>query len=233
MMTTLSEPGVGLVTSVFRGTGAKSMGAVLENLHLNTFIAGSVITIDRLFRRPITIGKSMLFMRDVVDKLSGFSSLANVLAEDHMLGVYIQEMGYKVRTSHAIIDNYNEMWPLEKFINRHMRWAMMRKNINVFHYILELLANPVFIALIYAVATTSLIGMSIFINTALIKLLIDIDTARTLKSNLRHYHYLLIPVKDIMLGFLWLVPFINNKVNWRGTIFRIGKGTRLLPYYKG
>jgi ceramide glucosyltransferase len=229
----LLEPGVGLVTSVFRGTGAKSIGASFENLHLNTFVAGNVITVSRLFKRPITIGKSMLFRRDIVRRLSGFSSLANVLAEDHLLGVYIQKLGLSVKTADVIIDNYNEHWQFERFLNRHRRWAMMRKNLNIFHYMLELITNPVFLALIYSFASFNTKGLLIFLNTVLLKTLIDIDIARTLKSGFRYHQYLLLPVKDIVMGILWLVPFINNKINWRGSTLRIGKGTRLQPAHKG
>jgi ceramide glucosyltransferase len=230
MMVTMSEPGVGLVTSVFRGVGAKSMGAIFENLHLNTFLASSVITVDRLFHRPITIGKSMLFKRTLIDRLAGFSSLANVLAEDHLLGVHIQKSGYSVKTSGLIIDNVNENWNLERFMNRHIRWAKMRKSINVIHYTLETITNPIYIALIFALATARAELWLLFLITVMIKTGIDIMILRSLKSSFKVSQYLLLPVKDILMGFLWLVPFVNNRINWRGNNFRIGKGTQIMPY---
>lgn len=230
MMATISEPGVGLVTSVFRGVGAKSFGAIFENLHLNTFIASSVITVNRLFQRPITIGKSMLFKRALIDRLAGFSSLANVLAEDHLLGVHIQKSGYSVKTSGLIIDNVNENWNMERFMNRHIRWAKMRKSINMIHYTLETITNPVYVALIFAMATGRADLWLLFLITVMIKMGIDILILRSLKSRFKVSEYLLLPVKDILMGFLWLVPFVNNRINWRGNNFRIGKGTQIMPY---
>jgi ceramide glucosyltransferase len=233
MMRTLMQPGVGLVTSVFRGAGARSLGAKLENLHLNTFVAGNVIATARLFRRPITIGKSMLFRKEVVNQLSGFSSLANVLAEDHMLGLHIQKLGLSTRVSPGLIDNHNELWRIDRFLNRHIRWAQMRKSLNILHYCLELIINPVFVAFMYALASLSIKGWLLFAMTSVIKILIDLIIALAIDSRQKLYDYLLIPIKDILLGFLWLIPFINNKINWRGSTFRIAKGTQLLPYHKG
>jgi ceramide glucosyltransferase len=172
----------------------------------------------------------MLFKRALIDRLAGFSSLANVLAEDHLLGVHIQKSGYSVKTSGLIIENVNENWNLERFMNRHIRWAKMRKNINVVHYSLEIIANPVYMALIFAMATGRADLWLLFLITVMMKMGIDILILRSLKSRFKVSEYLLLPLKDILMGFLWLVPFVNNRINWRGNNFRIGKGTQIMPY---
>ena len=40
---------------------------------------------------------------------------------------------------------------------------------------------------------------------------------------------LLVPVKDVLLGFAWLEGFFRRTVDWRGTRLRVLPGTRLAP----
>jgi len=229
IMSEYLNPNVGLVTSVFRGSQGRSLGAHLENLHLNTYIGPNVFAIKRLTGKSITIGKSMLFSKDMIKKIKGFSALSDFLAEDHMLGVYVKKAGLEIRHSTHIIDNVNINWPLERFLNRHLRWAKMRRTLNMFHYLAEPLSNPVFIALIGLIGQPDLISVYTFLLASALKTIIDVITARQLEADSKWYHYLLIPVKDILIGFVWLVPFVDRKISWRGNWFKISKGTRLYP----
>jgi len=229
MVSEYLKPGVGLVTSVFRGSYAQSLGSIFENLHLNTYIAPNVMTIKKLFKKPITIGKSMLFSKDVIEKIKGFSIFGEFLAEDHLLGLHIQKAGLNISQSNYIIDNVNIRWSVSKFINRHLRWAKMRRTLNVGHYLSEPLSNPILLALIYLAVHMDLQALSLFMIVTFLKMFLDIINARLMKSDLKWYHGLLIPAKDLIIGFIWFVPFVNRTINWRGNSFRISKGTRLLP----
>ena len=86
MMKYLNLPGTGLVTSSIRGVGAKSLGAIFENLHLNSFITPSVYAVRKAINLPISIGKSMLLRAETLSQIGGFYHFRNVLAEDHLIG---------------------------------------------------------------------------------------------------------------------------------------------------
>jgi len=43
------------------------------------------------------------------------------------------------------------------------------------------------------------------------------------------FGYVLIPIKDVITGFLWIIPFFTNKVSWRNNKYIIGKYTKLRP----
>jgi len=60
MQSAFAGPGVGLVTSLFRGTGERTLGALMENLHLVGPISAGVALSHR-FGRPVVVGKSMMF----------------------------------------------------------------------------------------------------------------------------------------------------------------------------
>src|SRR6267142_2503821 len=78
LVATKQMENAGLVTSVFAGTGERSLGAALENVQLNGFVAaGSAL--PTLFRDAAVVGKSMLFSRQEFEALGGFERVSDVL----------------------------------------------------------------------------------------------------------------------------------------------------------
>ena len=93
----LLEPGVGLVTNPIRGRGARSLGAALENLHLNTFVAGG----DGLplpLPAPAVRGRQVdaLHAPSSLEALGGLAAFRDVLAEDFVIGREIYRAGRRV-----------------------------------------------------------------------------------------------------------------------------------------
>jgi ceramide glucosyltransferase len=82
----LARPGVAAVSSVIAGTGEQTLGAALENLQLGALVAPGVVSSAHLTGRAITIGKSMAMWREPLHDIGGFSRVAHLLSEDHMLG---------------------------------------------------------------------------------------------------------------------------------------------------
>ena len=60
----MEDPGVGLVSNIIKGTGGYSFGSIFENLHLNSFIMGSVCFLDKFLKMPCVVGKSMLMKKE-------------------------------------------------------------------------------------------------------------------------------------------------------------------------
>ncbi len=229
----LQKPNVGLVTSTVRGGGAESLGAVLENLHLNTYITEAVFVVNRVFRVPVTIGKSMCFKRETLEHLGGFEAFVNYLFEDALIGKGIKKLGLKISTSNYWVDNINRTWEVHRFFNRHLRWATMRRHLNIFHYCTEILGNPIVLSLLYLAWRRDHFALSIFVAVLLIKVAADTIAAELLKSDLKWRQYLWIPFKEILMGILWVLPFFIHTVTWRGNKFVIGKNTELIPHEDG
>lgn len=228
MVNHMLKPNVGLVVSIFYGRGAQTIGAALENLHLNTLILGSVYAIRKLFHIPMTIGKSMLFQKHFIQRYDAFYGLRDFLAEDHLLGMQVQDAGLEVEYASLQIENYNENLSIRKFLNRHLRWAKMRKHMNMLHYMMEPLVNPVFLGWIGLIILRTWEASALFSAVIVLKVLFDALIDRQVNSDLKWYHFGLIPIKDMMIGIIWLIPFFHNRVNWRGNEFKITRSTRLV-----
>jgi ceramide glucosyltransferase len=144
----MQSPSVGLVTSVIMGVRGKSLGARLENLHLNTLILGATLVVNRLSNIPVSIGKSMLLRRETVGQLGGFETFANYLLEDALLGQRIRALGLDTKTTIRPVQNVNSNISVSKFVGRHFRWGVGRFWLNPSSYLGEILSNSVFVALV-------------------------------------------------------------------------------------
>ncbi len=227
MMRHLQKPNVGLVTSTIRGISAGTTAGVFENLHLNTFVASSVFAVRRLFRVPVVIGKSMLFSRQTLHRIGGFESFGEFLAEDQLIGLAVRELGYSIRTSTHFVDNVNESWNWERLLNRHIRWAKMRRNLHLPNYISEILSHPLALTVAYAALRQDDRGLQMLAAVMTVKYFCDILALFLMRSDLRIWHCLLLPLKDAIIFGVWFVPFFSRSISWRGNRYTINKRTLL------
>ena len=226
----LNDPSVGLVTNLIRGTGGRTFGSLFENLHLNSFIIGSVCFLDRFLGMPCVIGKSMLMRKKDLDAIGGFEAVKDVLAEDFIIGRRMHESGRRIVVDNYLINNENQYWGVRRFLNRHTRWAKLRWKIGGPRYLTELLSNPVFLAFI-PLTWSGLTGptMTLAMSAATLKIAGDRHLGIRTGAAMHPFAYLLVPVKDVIIGFLWLVPLLSDTVHWRGNHYRIVKDSRLMP----
>jgi ceramide glucosyltransferase len=224
----MKDPDVGLVSNIIKGTRGRSFGSIFENLHLNSFIMGSVCFLDKFLKMPCVVGKSMLMRKKDLEDIGGFRAVKDVLAEDYVIGEKIHKMGKKVILSSHMIKNVNEYWGIRKFVNRHTRWGKLRWKIGGIRYFSELLSNTVFMSFLPIFFwEPSKITFIFAAGVSSIKILGDIYIGRRIKTNMNCLLYFLSPIKDLLIGLIWFVPLFSNTVMWRGNRYIIGKDSML------
>lgn len=225
----LQDEGVGLVTSTIRGIGAKDSIALMENMHLNTFVSPSVFVAADVIDLPIVIGKSMLLKKSTLEMIGGFAAFKDHMAEDYLIGMQIRKLGFSIRTINSFVDNFNEHWTLKKFLNRHTRWAKMRRHLHVIYYLMESLSNPVALSLILAIVLHNWSGILQLTAVAGLKMIYDAYILKIMDSDIRWRYLGIGIVKDVIIGLIWFVPFISYKVKWRKNQMSISKNSVLKP----
>ncbi|MCK6562649.1 glycosyltransferase [candidate division KSB1 bacterium] len=222
--------GTGLVYNLICGLGGERLGSILENLHLNSFIAGSVCFLHTLLRHPCVIGKSMLLRRSTLQQTGGLQQVRNVLAEDYLLGRHYQRQGYRVALCRTPVCNFNVTWPLRSFWRRHVRWARMRFWIGTYRYAAEWLGNPLAIALAWSLVEPGWFSGGVFAGLAAAKSVADWLLARRLSPAVDFRHFLLMPVKDLLIALVWFAPFTSRTIRWREKKLVVGLGSKLRPH---
>jgi ceramide glucosyltransferase len=223
----LAEPGVGLVTNLFVGVGERHAGAIMENLHLNGYIAGGVAWAS-ILRATCVVGKSMLMPVQALEAIGGFAAVRNLMAEDQAIGVRVRQAGYSIRLSHHIIENVNCGRSFKWFLNRHSRWFKIRRRMALPAFLAEPAANLATVGLVWAFSGESGIawgGLLCLVGLGMVRDAVQTRWMRGSFPKVRHLLYS--PVKDILLLPIWFDAIVNRRVRWRGHSFLIGRMTRL------
>lgn len=227
----MQDAGVGLVSNLIRGVGGRTIGALFENLHLNSFIIGSVCFLDLFMKMPCVVGKSMLMRKEDLRRIGGLGAVKDILAEDYVIGERIRRAGKRVVLSSHMVKNVNHYWGMGRFLNRHTRWGKLRWKIGGIKYVSELICNPVFMScMTLFLCGLSPQALSAVVATSLLKILGDSYLGRRTGSELHPLTYLLSPLKDIVIGLVWFIPLLSNTVVWRGNRYIIGKDSVLSPH---
>jgi ceramide glucosyltransferase len=226
MVEEMADERVGIVTNLFAGTDEQTFGSTLENLHLNGPIAGAValsaVTSDEAF----VIGKSMMFRRSLFERLGGFAAVGHVLAEDYVMRRMFSAAGYSIRLSRGVLRNVCVRTTFSGFLKRQIRWSLMRSRLQPLLYPLEVLANPVAMALLAPLFGYAL-GWSLLWAFALI-LFRDAHQwwrLRGIAGSLRALPLGLF--KELLLLGVWVAAPFFRHVSWRGRRVRLSAGTHL------
>lgn len=228
MLSILLRPGVGLVSNLIVGTGERTLGAVVENAQLGSFIAPSVVAARELAGRSISIGKSMAMRRVDLDRVGGFESVAGVLAEDDVLGQRFSERGFLVALCLDPVENRNTACSLTRTLERHTRWGKMRRTLVPRCFAFEPLHSPLLVAWLTAlVSPTRLAAQSWLFAWALQSLgaFVGLKLLRPGRHNL-----LLVaaePLRALVACFCWMSACASRRVGWRGNVFTLGAGSAL------
>jgi ceramide glucosyltransferase len=221
----LERPGVAMVTSPFAGTGARSLGARLENLHLNSLVVPGMAASELFLGKPVVVGKSMLFDRRDLDRIGGLHAVRDILAEDYVLGEWFQQAGMGVVTSPRVIETRNEHWTPARFLSRHLRWGMIRRRLQPIAFVAEPLHNPVLFACLALLAG----GPATLLLVIGAKVLADGLLGWRLTGRAPHpAELLLIPPKDLAIALLWPLAAVRQELRWRGNRLRVAAGTLLV-----
>ena len=228
------DPSVGCVSNVFTGMGARSFGAIVESLHLLTFVLPGTVLAEA-GGVPCVVGKSMALTRAAHDAIGGFNAFTDVLAEDQAIGCAVKEAGYGIALSPVVVRNVSAGRPLGRALDRQARWGKIRYSFSKLTYTAEFLLNPLPISLL-ACGSAALgpSGLLPFACAAagfilLLRLAQGFVLARATRSDLTAAQLLLLPVKDVLQLVTQLAPYVSREVDWQGHRARLGPGTQLMP----
>jgi ceramide glucosyltransferase len=222
---TQAGTGAALVHSLLQGVAGHGLGALLQNLQMNGWVASSIALADAGMH-PGVVGKSMLIERRALADVGGLDGVQDLLAEDYVLGMRFAERGHRVALSPHLVPVVGGALDMRGFLDRQLRWAQIRRRSTGALFLGELFVQPLpfFVALAWCGQpehwVIAALGMT---------LKWSLDSVRYLRLDRdgRALSLLLLPLKDALSPFIWLVAAFRTRVSWRGHPLRVGRGSQL------
>lgn len=233
MVRTFGIPNTGLVASPLVGFGETTTGGVIDNLMLNLFVLRAICFTKLFARHSCVVGKSMMFRLSDLRRLGGWRVVADVLAEDYVLGRLFRRAGFDVRLCADALPTRTHCEALADGLGRHVRWCQMRRRTSTIAYMAELGAN-VSVWALSLVALAVVLGRPDFAATGALlwgaKVVLDLVSILWLgPRQLSGQRACWVLVADLLNLWVWLVGAVRRTVDWRGTRLLIGAQTRLQP----
>ena len=227
----MDDPKVAVVSNLVVGVEERSLGAALENLQLNGFIAPAICLGLTLRALPCVVGKSMLLRRSDLEAVGGWQALDDVLAEDYVLGRELAKRQRRAVICAHSVETVNEYWSLGRFLERHDRWLKMRWRINPLALLFEIAANVTFWTLLWLLfaETTPLVlaGAGALIAGRIAVEAMDCWLLRRGRG-MPWFVLPLVPIRDLVLALLWVHARFSRKIRWReGQTLLLGKDSSL------
>lgn len=235
----LADPAVGMVTCLYRGVPAATLGSKLESVTTAVHFAPGVLA-ARLLDNGLrfALGSTIATTRDALGKIGGLEPLVDHLADDYELGARTAAAGLKVVLSDLVVDHYVPAYSLGGFLQHQLRWGRgMRQSrpagyagLFVTYLSVWTLAAVAALSyspeagLVFSQAAAAVLTAGIAFRLALIiKIGMHVLGDRTLWRRLW-----LVPLSDLFGLLIWAGSYLGSQVTWRGERFVLQKG-KLTP----
>ena len=227
VMLPFDRAGVGMVTTLYRGVPADTLGSKLEALGISTDFAGGVL-LARAMEGGIRfgLGATIATTKTVLEKIGGLERLTDYLGDDYELGARAAAAGFKIALAETVLETTLPAYAFRDFWLHQMRWARNVKDRRPGQYfgliatfglawaILGVIAAP------FAWWPWAILGL-----TALARVTVATVVGQGV---LKDAHVLpnlwLVPLRDFIALAIWFASFWGDTVVWRGTRFRLRDG---------
>ena len=226
----LRDPQVGLVTCLYRGVAADTIGSWLEALGISTDFVPGVLS-ARFLEGGLRfgLGSTLVFRRADLAAIGGFESILDYLADDYELGRRLAASGKRVELSGAIVATLLPAYKLREFWQHQLRWWRTIRDARRWGYagLLFTLGLPWALAALVASGGAAW-AWALFAVTLGARLLVGLGTALAVLEDRRALKNVwLLPVRDLLAPVIWAAALVGNRIHWRGDDFYVKEG-RLL-----
>jgi len=221
----LEDPGVGLVTCLYRAR-ADSWPGRFEAVGVAADFAPGVLVAPLAGVNGFALGSTMAFRAEDLARIGGFAAIGDYIADDYQLGNRIAALGLRIVLSRCVVEtslpdrSWGDVW-------RHqLRWARTIRVSRGGGYAGLPLANGT----LWAVALAAAGAWRWAAAVLLLRLAAGLVTGLwALQDRRPTLDWALVPLRDLAGVALWVWGLFGSTVVWRGVHLRLGRDGRIAP----
>ena len=227
------DPGVGMVTCLYRGVSTGGFWSLLEALGMSIEMSSGVLVANLLEGMKFALGPTMVIRKEVLDGWGGFGVLRDYCADDFIMGSLTHESGRQVVLSHHVIDHVVLNRTARQSLLHQLRWMKSsRFSRKLGHVGTGLTFAMPFGVLGLAAGWMSgnrALGLGLlaaaFANRVVQALAVGWRVTEDRQSALYCWLY---PLRDLLGFILWCASFAGSEIIWRGERYRLVRGGRMV-----
>ncbi len=220
----LRDERIGLVTCLSHDSPTRGIWSRLGAMYVNEWYFPSVMLAWLFGYQGYASGQTLCLRRSTLEDIGGLTALVDHLADDYQLGQLILARGlrivlspYEVRAGHYEPD-------LASLTRHEIRWMRTLHIVRPWSFRMIFLTFSMLLALVGLGLTTQApwhaAAWTLFGVTAVARVGLHFV------HRLRHTgplldDFLLIPIRDVLLCWLWCQTLFSRRVTWRGASFDV------------
>ena len=230
-----ADPKVGLVTSLYRSSGVQGVGCAIEALGFSCEMVPNVMAALKLEGLSFALGASMAVRQSALERIGGFAALVDYLADDYQLGNMIHRAGFRLELSPFFVEStMRGSETVAEVLVRQLRWGRTMRVSRPGGYLASGITLPFPGALLaLALSGFSRYGAAAAVLLYLVRAAVALSYSRALvKDRLLPRWLWLLPLRDALSFGVWVLSLTGNRVLWRGHLFRLAKGGKIVEIGK-
>jgi ceramide glucosyltransferase len=227
VMAPLADQHVGMVTCLYRGVAGGSIGSKLESLGISTdFCAGVLVARQLEGGLRFGLGSTLAFRGADLERIGGFRSIVDFLADDYELGRRLAGLGLQVVLSDVVVETHLPAYDLRGFLSHQLRWARGVRDSRAKGYVGLVSTYGVMWALLAVIAARGAPwAWGVLGATFLLRLAAAFAVGgAVLRDQSLLAHLWLLPLRDLIAAAVWAASFVGHTVTWRGDRFKLKDG---------
>jgi ceramide glucosyltransferase len=219
----LANPKIGLVTCPYRGGAMSPFASMIESLLINTGFASMIIVASQVEKTTYAFGATIAVKRQVLEKIGGFATLADYLADDYYLGNLVSRAGYEIRLVPYVVETHPGVAGIRDLLHHQLRWARTQRLCRPSGYFGTLVTYGTMWAILSVVLFPSspaiwqlalaTVGVRLYTTSLISDLFLDATVTRRFLW--------LVPLTDLLSFVIWCLSLRGNTVRWGEYKFRV------------
>jgi ceramide glucosyltransferase len=226
------DPGVGMVTCVYRGKNAGGFWSGLDAIGMSVEMTAGVLTANLLEGMKFGLGGTIVTRKDVLEKIGGHWATGGFLGNDFALGTFMVKAGYRVLLSGHVVEHIAPLMTFRRMWDRQVRWAKGTRWCRPWGHLGTglIFATPYGVLGLLAGISGGQVawGVGLFLAAAANRLIeawtIGWGVVRDPRARSRVWLY---PARDLLGFAAWLASYMSNRVFWRNHRYELVKGGRI------
>jgi ceramide glucosyltransferase len=223
----LARPGVGAVTCLYHGIPLGGVWSRLSALSIDTHFLPSIAVGLGLGLAKPCFGSTIALTCATLERIGGFRTIADDLADDYELGAAVRRLGLDVVVPAFSVGHVCSELSFADLLRQELRWVRTIRQIEPAGHAGSMLAHPLPFALLAFCLAPGMLPLA-FIGAAILArsaLCLAVERG----FGLRRHPYWLVPARDLLSFGVFVTSFFGRGVSWRGHSYGVTPRGVLIP----